>query len=88
MAVAAASLAISMLSISAGLILANALPAAFDPAKSPVVTGVPSTIINGEELKEIEFVPRMRKTGGAFNTPLGIVICTPAERPARACSKL
>ena len=46
-AVAAASFAISMLSISLGLMLANALPAAAVELKSPEKLGMPSTTING-----------------------------------------
>jgi len=70
----AASLAMSMLSISFGLILAKAFAAALVPPTSPVKVGTPSITIKGYELREIELVPRMRNTGGLFTTPFGIVI--------------
>ena len=62
MAVAAASFAISIDSISLGLMLAKALPAALVELKSPVGLGIPSIIISGYELSEIELVPLIRKT--------------------------
>ncbi len=74
--------------MSAGLILANGLFGALTTELSPVKAAIPSITINGNELKLIELTPRIRITGGLFNTPLGIETFTPAAWPPRPCSKL
>ncbi|MNN28854.1 hypothetical protein D3C81_1424370 [compost metagenome] len=54
----------------------------------PVLTGIPSMTIKGYELRDIEFRPRTRITGGLLSNPFGKDILTPEALPARAWSKL
>jgi len=74
-----------MVSISLGLISPNAFE--FDTnARLPVVIGEPSTMINGDNPCEKEFVPLIRIRAGAFTCPLLTLTFTPAARPANCLS--
>lgn len=89
MLVAEASLAISILSISAGLMEASGLFEALPPTLiSSVITGTPSITTNGYELNERELVPLILKTGAWFTTPELAMMLTPVDRPFKVPSKL
>ena len=89
MAVDEASFSTSMLSMSAGFRLLSGLLGTLPTAEVlPLYAGIPSITTSGAELRLMEFVPRIRMTGGLFSTPLGVVMFTPEARPCKAWSKL